>query len=94
MKKSLKKFGYFFPKWINWINIFFQNVKKQYSDEKERERRRSLSLAAAKGDKKAFDALKDESVDYLIQTLSQNPERLEDYDIVYDSDGFVVYKIN
>ena len=66
----------------------------QYSDEKERERRRSLSLAAAKGDKKAFDALKDESVDYLIQTLSQNPERLEDYDIVYDSDGFVVYKIN
>lgn len=66
----------------------------QYSDEKERERRRSLSLAAAKGDKKAFDALKDESVDYLIQTLSQNPERLESYDIVYDSDGFVVYKIN
>lgn len=30
-----KKFGYFFPKWINWINIFFQNVKKQYSDEKD-----------------------------------------------------------
>lgn len=27
-----KKFDYFYPKWINWIKTFFQNIKKQYPD--------------------------------------------------------------
>ena len=27
-----KKFEYFYPKWIKWTKIFFQNIKKHYSD--------------------------------------------------------------
>lgn len=30
-----KKFDYFYPKWINWTNTFFQNIKKHYSYESD-----------------------------------------------------------
>ena len=67
----------------------------QYSTETERERRRQLVLDAFEGNREALKQLKAESVDYLVQTVSETPNpKLNDLEIVYNKGGYTVYKID
>ena len=63
-----------------------------YCDEKEMLRRRQITDRAFRDDKAAFDELRSEGVNYMIQTLSQDQTVLH-LEIIYEADGFRVYAL-
>lgn len=64
----------------------------KYAYEIETDRRRAIVDRVYMNDLNAIDDLKKENVRYLIQTLSQHPHILN-FDIVYRSDNYVIYKL-
>ena len=66
-----------------------------YSPDDETQRRRELTEKVLSGNSEALDRMKEENVNYFVQTMSLEPDfRINGAKIVYESEGYRVYKLS